>query len=69
MPQEFADKIDAITRYLHEKEKNIFPNPSTYTAACAIILKVPTDVAPYLLILGRLGGWSALALKANGRKV
>lgn len=63
------DKINAVTKTLHDAGKQINPNPSTWTAATALQLRIPTKVAPYLFIAGRLGAWSAIALNADTRRV
>jgi len=62
-------KIDSVTALLKASGKDIEPNPSTWTAATALQLRMPVAVAPWLLINGRLGAWSAIALKANERRV
>lgn len=50
--------LEAVTRTLHERGKMIYPNPSAYTAAVAIALKIPAPLAPWLLVAGRLDGWT-----------
>ena len=52
--------IRGITTALHGRGKKIFPNPSTYTAATAIILRMPPKLAPSIFVMGRLAGWSKL---------
>ena len=56
-------RIGYVTRYLHGIGKQVYPNPSTYTAAAALILDIPESVAPFLLIMGRLQGWTELTLR------
>lgn len=61
----FADagwniKFNAITKTLHDAGKDIYPNPSAYTAACAISIGLPDNLAPYLFIAGRLSAWTAM---------
>lgn len=53
--------IQTITRALHSAGKNIQPNPSTYTSACALALGIPAKVAPFIFITGRLSAWSEIA--------
>jgi citrate synthase len=55
-------KMDAVTAVLGKHGKNIYPNPSAYTAAVAITLQMPPALAVYLFIIGRLDGWCQLAL-------
>ncbi len=56
------DKIMQITTALHLSGKFVFPNPSTYTAATAIIVGLKPDCACYLFVAGRLNAWSSLFL-------
>lgn len=51
-------KIDRITGILHEYGKNIYPNPSCYTAATALHLDIPSYAVGELLIRGRLKAWT-----------
>lgn len=51
---ELAEKIDAITALIGKP----LPNPSTWTAAAAIIEGIPPELSPYLFVLGRLGSWT-----------
>lgn len=55
-------KISAVTAELGNHGKNIYPNPSCYTAAVAIALGMPPALGIYLFIIGRLDGWCQLAL-------
>lgn len=55
-------QINQITEALHGLGKKIFPNPSTYTAAVAIFLRVPPKLSPYLFVQARLEAWSQLTL-------
>lgn len=61
--QGLAEKMDLITRLLHSSGFNIHPNPSAYTAAAAILLKMPPKLAVYFLIAARLPAWAELALR------
>ena len=62
----FIKNIEAITDKLHELGKKIFPNPSAYTAAVALVLGIPPAMAPMLFVTGRLSGWSELIHKQIG---
>lgn len=53
-----AQKISAITHLLHEHGKNIYPNPSCYTAAAGLALGIPRSGIGELLIRGRLNAWT-----------
>lgn len=55
-----AKRMEGITFELHKLGKMIYPNPSAYTAACALILGMPPFIAPILFFLGRLAGWTEL---------
>lgn len=57
---EVRDKLEAITKALHKAGKDIYPNPSAYTAAAALILKMPPNMAQFLFFAGRLESWSAI---------
>jgi citrate synthase len=56
-----AARLDVITEALHAEGKKIYPNPSAYTAASAIALGLPAELAVYLFIGGRLDAWTRLA--------
>ena len=58
---EIYSKIADVTKFLHKSGKLIFPNPSIYTAAVAIVLNLPPALSPYLFIAGRLNAWTELA--------
>jgi citrate synthase len=47
--------------FLATKGKELFANPSAYTAAAAIILGIPASISAYLLVAGRLATWTQLA--------
>ena len=61
--------IDGITESLNGSGKKLSPNASTYTAVASIILGMPALIAPYLLLRGRLDGWSELAIKQKFNEV
>jgi citrate synthase len=52
-----GQKIEQVTKRLHAAGKQIYPNPSAYTAAAAIILKCPPQFAAWFFIQGRLSPW------------
>lgn len=56
------DKIDSVTNEFQRLGKNIYPNPSAYTAATCLILGVPEKIATYIFIAARLQGWTKLML-------
>lgn len=54
-------RIDAVTRLLNVNyDHAVYPNPSAYTAAAAIALKLPKRLAPYLFLVGRLEAWATM---------
>lgn len=53
-----GQKIEEITLELHNHGKRIYPNPSTYTAAAAILLGIPHPISAWLFIHGRLIAWT-----------
>lgn len=63
LPAQMNRRIDEITGVLHARGKKIWPNPSAYTAAVALVLGIREELAPYLLIKGRLAGWTQLCAK------
>jgi citrate synthase len=54
-------KCEAVTAELKDHGKILYPNPSAYTAATAIVLGVPSKVASWLFIYGRITAWVQLA--------
>ena len=59
---DLMSRADAITDALHRRGKDVWPNPSYYTAAVAIALKMPPQIAGYLFITARLEAWTEIAL-------
>lgn len=53
-------RIWDVTKFLHKSGKLVFPNPSIYTAACAMAFQMPPVLAPYLFIAGRLNAWTEM---------
>lgn len=60
---EMAVRIGLITAELHNLGKPVYPNPSAYTAAAALILGMPPFIAPMLFFFGRLAGWTELIVR------
>lgn len=58
--QEFpvSKTIEAVTQSLHDRGKDIYPNPSCYTAAVAIVEGLEPGGIGEWLILGRLHAWT-----------
>jgi citrate synthase len=56
-----ANKIAEVTAELHRCGKNIYANPSAYTAATAIALGLNAKSAIYLFIWGRIDAWAKIA--------
>lgn len=52
--------LESITEALHAHGKDIYPNPSAYTAMTNLIVGIPAWASHYLLIAGRLDGWTEL---------
>lgn len=55
-----AQRIAEITGLLHAAGKRVFPNPSCYTAATALALRIPPQVMPWIFIQGRLASWALI---------
>jgi citrate synthase len=60
MNHPLMEKVDTVTKRLHSMGKLIFPNPGCYTAAAAITLGIPPNMASYLFIIGRLDAWARM---------
>jgi len=56
-------KLSSVTSTLIEHGKNLYPNPSAYTAATALVFGLSKELISYLFILGRLSAWSMIAQK------
>jgi citrate synthase len=56
-------KLESVTETLKAHGRMIQPNPSAYTACVAIALQMPAELAPYLFINMRIGGWAEIAFK------
>lgn len=57
---DIAGALESITCALHDAGKIVFPNPSAFTAAVAIIIGLPRNVAAMLFIAARLSGWTKI---------
>lgn len=57
-----AHKLEVATQTLHRLGKRLYPNPSAYTAAAALILGIPPETALWLFVTGRLGAWAQVFL-------
>lgn len=58
-------RIDQFTEALHAHGKMVYPNPSAFTAAAAIAVKMPRSLSPLLLIEGRVEAWAELYFNAT----
>lgn len=54
------EAISKTTEWLHKLNKQVWPNPSAYTAAAAMALNIPEHLAEYLFVVGRISAWTAL---------
>lgn len=52
--------VNNVTIRLRGLGKNIFPNPSAFTAATGIALRMPPEILPWLFLNGRLNVWTAM---------
>jgi citrate synthase len=59
-------QIERVTLTLHAHGKLLFPNPSCFTAAVALTMRLPREITPYLLICGRLGTWTHEYARVRG---
>jgi hypothetical protein len=66
--REMAEHIDEITKWIRAAGKAILPNPACYTAATALILGMPDECAPFLIISARLDLWAGLFLQSFKRQ-
>jgi len=60
---EIHRRIEQKTKELHESGKVVFPNPSIYTAAVALAIRLPRDIVPILFVASRIEAWSDIFLK------
>jgi citrate synthase len=58
---ELSQKLDLVTAEFASLGKNLYPNPSAYTACVAITIGLPAQLAAYLFIAGRLSAWTQIA--------
>jgi citrate synthase len=57
---EISERLQRITDELHARGKMVWPNPSAWTAATAIIIDLPPQICAWIFIQGRLANWSSL---------
>lgn len=57
--------IRRLTSALHYAGKDIYPNPSAFTAATAIALGIPTVIAPFIFFQGRLAAWTQIVIETQ----
>lgn len=55
---EVYDRITKVTALLNKEGRNLFPNPSAYTAAVNIVIGVPREIAEILFLKFRIDSWS-----------
>lgn len=60
---DMARKLSEITDALACHGYTLYPNPSAYTAAAAIILGIPAQGAIFLFIAARLAPWTQIAFR------
>lgn len=60
---EMQDKLLSVTTMLHSYNKMVFPNAGAYTAATAVVVGLPAEIASFLLINARLPVWASQAQK------
>jgi citrate synthase len=65
---ELAAKLVDVGSALARHGYNLYPNPSAYTAAAALVLRVPAKLAVYLFIAGRVNAWAQIAAAQIYRK-
>lgn len=58
---EIIRKIEkAQNTLLVMRDKDLYPNPACYTAAVALAIGMPAELAPSLFVQGRIEAWTAL---------
>jgi len=60
------DRIFEVTDELASHGKNIFPNPSAYTAAVGLVLRIHPKLLVYIFIRARLDAWARIAASQIG---
>lgn len=63
--EHFPQIWERIEKITGEIGKDLKPNPSCFTAATGIALKMPPQILPWLFINGRLNTWTCLFLQAT----
>ena len=56
-------RICEITDALHKDGKVVFPNPSCFTAAVGLALKMEPKIIPWIFVSGRLNAWAYLFIQ------
>ncbi len=62
---EMSSRLAGVTSALRHHGLDLYPNPSAYTAAAAIILGMPCELSPFLFVAARLVPWTQLLLGPN----
>ena len=62
---DMGKKIEYLTDVLHGQGKNIYPNMACLTAATALILQMPKELAPVLFLQGRAMAWAEIIYDAQ----
>lgn len=65
---ELSAKLVDVGAEIARHGYNLYPNPSAYTAAAALFLRMPAKLAIYLFIAGRLNAWAQIAAAQIYRK-
>lgn len=61
-----AGKIDLMTEFIHGMGKKIYPNPSTFTCAVALVEGVPKEAVGFLVVQARLLVWTKEFVRVVG---
>jgi citrate synthase len=54
------NRVESITQILFESGRNVFPNPSCFTAATGLAVGMPKNLLSALFIHGRLNSWAQI---------
>lgn len=52
------ERIQRVTDELHARSKMVWPNLAAYSAAAGMAIEIPPPILPWILVQGRLAGWS-----------
>jgi len=61
-----AGKLDLMTEFIHKMDKKIYPNPSIFTCATAIVEGVPREAIGFLVVQARLWEWTREFVRVVG---